>query len=109
MLTIGDFARLCQVSYVDDAPYVVHAGFEIGYQDFAGSEKAEVVDLPVVRVASVVHRGSMASIVPTFGALVRWIEDSGYVMTGRSRELYHEWHEEDLTRNVTELQLLIAE
>jgi hypothetical protein len=30
-------------------------------------------------------------------------------MTGRSRELYHEWNNDDLTLNVTELQLLIAE
>jgi effector-binding domain-containing protein len=51
----------------------------------------------------------METIVPTYVALVRWIEDSGYRMTGRSRELYHEWHDEDLTRNVTELQMPIAE
>lgn len=95
--------------YVDDAPYVVHAGFEIGHQDFAGSEKVTAVDLPVVRVASVVHRGPVANIAPTYEALVRWIEDSGFVMTGRSRELYHEWHDDDFTLNVTELQLLIAE
>jgi len=68
-----------------------------------------VVELPVVRAASVVHRGSMENIVPTYEALVRWIEDSGYRMTGHSRELYHDWHDEDLTRNVTELQMPIAE
>jgi DNA-binding transcriptional MerR regulator len=95
--------------YADDGTIVLHAGFEIGDQKFAGSEKVKAVELPASRVASVVHRGSMANIVPTYEALVRWIEDSGYVMTGRSRELYHEWHDEDLTRNVTELQLPIAE
>ena len=47
--------------YAEDAPFVVHAGFEIGHQDFAGSEKVKVVELPVIRVASVVHRGSMAN------------------------------------------------
>ena len=40
----------------------------------------------MIRVASVVHRGSMETIVPTYEALVRSIEDSGYRMTGRSRE-----------------------
>jgi DNA-binding transcriptional MerR regulator len=95
--------------YAEDDSVVVHAGFEIGDQYFAGAEKVKVVELPVVRAASVVHRGSMENIVPTYEALVRWIEDSGYRMTGRSRELYHEWHDEDLTRNVTELQMPIAE
>jgi DNA-binding transcriptional MerR regulator len=95
--------------YAEDGTVVVHAGFEIGHHNVAGSDKVKAVELPVVRVASVVHHGSMANIVPTYEALVRWIDDSGHVMTGRSRELYHEWHHEDLTRNVTELQLPIAE
>ena len=88
---------------------MVHAGFELGDQDLTGAEKVKVVELPVVRVASAVHRGSMEDVVPTYEALVRWIEGSGYRMNGRSRELYHEWHDEDLTRNVTELQMPIAD
>jgi DNA-binding transcriptional MerR regulator/predicted transcriptional regulator YdeE len=95
--------------YAEDGSVVVHAGFEIGNQTFAGAENVKAVELPVVRVASVVHRGSMENIVPTYEALVRWIEDSGYRMAGRSRELYHDWHDDDLTRNVTELQMPIAE
>ena len=95
--------------YADDGSVVVHAGFEIADQSFADTEKVKTAELPVMRVASVVHRGSMENIVPTYEALVRWIEDSGFRMTGRSRELYHEWHDDDLTRNVTELQMPIAE
>ena len=94
--------------YAEDGSVVLHAGFEIGDQDFPDTEKVKVVDLPVIRVASVVHRGSMQNIVPTYEALVRWVENSGYQMTGRSRELYHEWHDDDLTRNITELQMPIA-
>jgi effector-binding domain-containing protein len=95
--------------YAEDGSVVVHVGFEIGDHAFDGGEEVKVVELPVVRVASVMHRGSMENIVPTYEALVGWINNSGYRMTGRSRELYHEWHEEDLTRNVTELQMPIAE
>jgi DNA-binding transcriptional MerR regulator/predicted transcriptional regulator YdeE len=95
--------------YAEDGSVVVHAGFEIGDQNFVDAEKVKAVELPVARVASAVHRGSMENIVPTYEALVRWIEDSGYRITGRSRELYHEWHDEDLTRNVTELQMTIAD
>lgn len=95
--------------YAEDGSVRVHAGFEIGDQNYADAEKVKVVELPVVRVASVVHRGSMDYILPTYEALVRWIENSGHRMTGRSRELYHQWHDEDVTRNVTELQMPIAE
>ena len=95
--------------YLDDAPYVVRIGFDIGSQEFEPTERVQVVELPVERVASVVHRGSVATIAATFEGLARWIDDAGHVMTGTSRELYHEWHDEDVTQNVTELQLLIAD
>jgi effector-binding domain-containing protein len=39
---------------------------------------------------------------------VHWVDDSGYQLAGRSRELYREWHDDDPARNVTELQLPIA-
>jgi effector-binding domain-containing protein len=39
---------------------------------------------------------------------VRWIENSGNQLAGRSRELYHEWDDERPERNVTELQMPIA-
>lgn len=57
---------------------------------------------------SVVHHGSMKDIVPVYEALVQWIEDSGYRLAGRSRELYLEFDEDDHSRNVTELQMPIA-
>jgi hypothetical protein len=41
-------------------------------------------------------------------SLVRWVEDNGYHLAGRSRELYLEWHDDDLDKNVTELQMPIA-
>jgi DNA-binding transcriptional MerR regulator len=92
----------------DDGSLILHAGFEIGDQDVPDGDTVRVIDLPVVEVASVVHRGTMESVVPVYEALVRWIEDSGYRLTSRSRELYHEWHDEDPTRHVTELQLPVA-
>ena len=41
-------------------------------------------------------------------ALVRWIDDSGYRLVGDCRELYHEWHDDDGSANVMELQQPIA-
>ena len=66
-----------------------------------------IVDLPVIEVASVVHRGGMEDVTETYEALMRWIEDSGYRANGYSRELYHEWTEDPAGR-VTELQMPIS-
>jgi DNA-binding transcriptional MerR regulator len=92
----------------EDGAVVVHAGFDIDAQAVNSDDRVRVVDLPVVEVASVVHRGSMDDVEPVYEALVRWIEDSGYRLAGRSRELYHEWHDGDHGRNVTELQMPIT-
>jgi DNA-binding transcriptional MerR regulator len=92
----------------DDGSVVLHAGFDIGDQDVPDGDRVRVVDLPTIEVASLVHRGPMDTVVPVYEALVGWIEDSGYHLAGRSRELYHEWHEDDPTRNVTELQIPIT-
>ena len=92
----------------DDGSVVLHAGFDIGDQEVPSTEIVAVVDLPSVQLASVIHRGSMEGIAPAFEALIRWIEDSGYRLAGPSRELYHEFHLEDPTRHVTELQLPVS-
>jgi effector-binding domain-containing protein len=85
---------------------VVHAGFDIGGQAVGDGDGVRVVDLPVIEVASVVHRGSMDTVVPVYEALVCWIEDSGYRLAGR--ELYLEWHDDEPAKNVTELQMPIT-
>jgi len=92
----------------DDGSVVMHAGFDIGDQTLAGASELEVVELPVVKVAAVTHRGSMDDVDPVYEALVRWIDASGYQTVGRSRELYLEWHDDDPSRCVTELQMPIA-
>jgi DNA-binding transcriptional MerR regulator len=83
---------------------VLHAGFEIGDQDVPDSETVRAVNLPVVEVASAVYRGGDDGIMAAWEALVRWIDDSGYRLVGDCRELYHEWHDDDVSRNVMELQ-----
>jgi effector-binding domain-containing protein len=92
----------------DDGTLILHVGFDLGAQDVVGNERIKVIDLPVVEVASVLHRGTMEDIAPAFEALMRWAVESGYTSVGPSRELYHEWHEDDPTLHVTELQLLVT-
>ena len=91
----------------DDGSVVLHAGFDIGGQTVADDGAVQVAELPSIEVASVVHRGAMDNIEPVYEALVGWIEDSGYRLAGRSRELYLEWHDDSSAQNVTELQMPI--
>jgi len=55
-----------------------------------------------------VHKGRLDNVVPVYEALVRWIQDSVFELSGRSRELYHQWDEEHPERSVTELQMPIG-
>ena len=87
---------------------VLHAGFAVGEQAVPASETVRVVDLPVIEVAAAVYRGGDDGIMAAWEALVRWIDDSGYRLVGDCRELYHEWHDDDTSRNVMELQQPIA-
>ena len=91
-----------------DGSVVVHAGFRVDGQAVPASDTVSVVELPQVKVAAVVHRGSMETLGSTYEGLVGWIEDGGHQMAGPSRELYHEWHEEDPSSHVTELQIPIV-
>jgi len=90
----------------DDGSVNVHVAFEVGDQDIASADGLEVVDLLVIEVASVIHEGSMETVTPVYESLVRWIEDSGYLLAGHSRELYHQMGEHGPL--VTELQMPIA-
>jgi DNA-binding transcriptional MerR regulator len=92
----------------EEGSIVLHAGFEIGDQQVPDSRDVGVVDLPIVEVASLVHHGSTDSIMDSWETLVRWIEASGYRLAGECRELYLEWHEDDPSRDVTELQQPIS-
>lgn len=108
---VGVTPGICVAHYegpADDGSFVLHAGFQIGSQHVPDSESVSVVELPQTTVASVVHQGTMETLGSAFVTLFRWIEDSGYQIDGQSRELYHEWHADDPSRHITELQMPIA-
>jgi len=92
----------------EDGTVTLHVGFDIGGQDVPIDDQLRIVELPAVRVAAFVHRGTMDDIAPTFEAMIGWIKDSGYTLAGPSRELYHHWDEENPAGHVTELQLLLG-
>ncbi len=90
----------------EDGSVDVHVGFEIGDEAVPAGNGIEVVDLPVVEVASSVHRGTMAAVGEVYERMIQWIEDSGHRIAGYSRELYLET--DDGVPSVTELQVPIA-
>ncbi len=92
----------------DDGAVVLHAGFDIGDHTVESEDRVRVVDLPAIEVAAVVHRGPMDDVEFAYETLVRWVEDSGYHLAGRSREPYHECHDDSPADNVTELQMPVA-
>ena len=63
----------------------------------------EVIDLPAVRVATLVYRGPIDQVLPAWQALARWIDDNGYRSSEPARELYLDCPD-DPAGWVTELQ-----
>jgi effector-binding domain-containing protein len=86
----------------------VHLGFDIDDQTLADDEEVHVVELPVVEVASALHRGAMDDIGETFGALMQWVDANGYRIADRSREIYVVWNPDEPASNVTEIQVPIT-
>lgn len=68
-----------------------------------GDTGISVVELPPFEAATVVHRGSMDSVLPTAQTLARWIDANGYRSAGYAREISLECPE-DRDGWVTELQ-----
>ncbi|MFB8078327.1 MerR family transcriptional regulator [Streptomyces sp. NPDC056013] len=95
------------IAYYEDAgrgdgSVLVHAGMTV--PEGTAVEGVEVRVLPAIEeAATVVHRGSMDTILPTAQTLARWIEANGYETRHYARELYLECPE-DRSGWVTELQ-----
>ena len=63
----------------------------------------EVVDLPAVRAATLVHRGPIDQVLLAWQALARWIDDNNYRSSEPAREVYLDCPD-DPAQWVTELQ-----
>ncbi|MFD4763441.1 MerR family transcriptional regulator [Streptomyces sp. NPDC058439] len=94
------------IAYYEDAPdggVLIHAGVEVSVP-LREDDGLRIVDLPPVeQAATIVHRGSMETVLPTIQTLGSWIDANGYRSTGYPREVnlecpdnHNEW--------VTELQ-----
>jgi DNA-binding transcriptional MerR regulator len=87
---------------------LVHATLPVNADAGAGATHGiEIVDLPEVQAATIVHHGSMDNVLATIQVLARWIDENGYASAGYPRELYLECPEDE-DKWVTELQEPIA-
>ncbi|WP_035844736.1 MerR family transcriptional regulator [Kitasatospora azatica] len=95
------------VAYYEDAPegggrISVHAAVQVAAPLQEGP--FQVLDLPPLeQAATIVHRGSMDTVLPTAQTLARWIDGHGYRSAGYPREINLECPE-DREDWVTELQ-----
>jgi DNA-binding transcriptional MerR regulator len=97
------------VAYYEDAGdgrITVHAAIQVAAGP--GEGDFEVRDLPVIaEAATIVHHGSMDTVVPTEQALAAWIDANGYRALGYAREINLECPE-NRDDWVTELQVAVT-
>ncbi|MFD6357463.1 MerR family transcriptional regulator [Nocardia tengchongensis] len=78
------------IAHYEDAPdggVLIHAGVEV-CASLAVDDGLRIVNLPPIeQAATIVHRGSMDTSLPTFQTLGRWIDANGYRSTGYPREI----------------------
>jgi DNA-binding transcriptional MerR regulator/effector-binding domain-containing protein len=90
----------------DDESITVHAGFP-----FTGDPPAgpgfDIVDLPAIEAATLLHHGDMSEAFRTGQVLAKWIDDNSYQMVGPSlgREVYLDCPPGESGKWVTELQI----
>ncbi|SEU40803.1 MerR family transcriptional regulator [Nonomuraea wenchangensis] len=70
-----------------DGGLLIHAGVEVS-APLGEDDGLRIVDLPPVeQAATIMHRGSMETVLPTVQTLGRWIDANGYRSTGYPREI----------------------
>jgi len=99
------------IAYYEDAPegdrVLTHASLPVD-SDPSDQHAFSIVDLPQVeQAATILHRGSMDSVMKTIQTLAHWIDANGYRSAGHNREYYIDCGE-DQEAWVTELQEPIA-
>ncbi|MFI5692938.1 MerR family transcriptional regulator [Kribbella sp. NPDC051586] len=99
----GRLTCLYQRSRQSEDEVVVRATVPAAVDAGGNLNGLEVIDLPAVRAATLVHRGPIDQVLPAWQALARWIDDNGHQAGEPARELYLDTPE-DPAGWVTELQ-----
>ncbi|WP_371784041.1 MerR family transcriptional regulator [Streptosporangium subroseum] len=90
-----------------DGRVIIHAGMQVAAEASDDHDFA-IVDLPEIEsAATIIHRGSMEQVGPTFQTLAHWIDEHGYRGVGLAREVSIDCPE-DHEKWVTELQMTVT-
>ncbi|MFF3441249.1 MerR family transcriptional regulator [Streptosporangium sp. NPDC002721] len=91
-----------------DGRVTVRAGLEVAAET-SGDHDFAVVDLPEIeQAATIIHRGPMEEVGPTFQTLAHWIDEHDYRGLGLAREVSIDCPEGDHDNWVTELQMTVT-
>ncbi|GAA1614854.1 MULTISPECIES: MerR family transcriptional regulator [Kribbella] len=74
--------------YEQQADVVVRATVPAAVDAGGNLNGLEAVDLPAMQAATLVHRGPIDQVLPSWQALARWLEDNGRRAAEPARELY---------------------
>jgi effector-binding domain-containing protein len=117
----GELAAHIQKNGVRILPGCMVIYYDPGYKESqVDAEVVEIVSAPVPDtnrikyrevpgefMASTIHKGGYDSLSAAYSAMLRWIEENGYVPCGPNREIYieGEWSVKSLEDYITEVQI----
>ena len=78
----------CFTLYHADEPQIDAEVCEPLAAPFAAGGRVQVHELPALEVAAAIHHGPFLTISSAYDALIQWIEQNGYRISGPCRELY---------------------
>lgn len=101
----------CYVTYLDEeftptdftamyAQAVEHKGID--------TDNVKFTTIPAVEAASVIVKGDYSeNLGKGYAYIMKWIEDNGYIMSGKAREVYIDgvWNKENPNEYITEIQV----
>jgi effector-binding domain-containing protein len=102
----GPTMLICHDGEYKESDVDIEAIVPIG-KKIKASDRVKVYELPgMEEAASIVHKGSYEGISEAYNALMTWIQEHGYQITGPDRELYFTDPRKvkDPAENVTEIQ-----
>ncbi|TCC65972.1 MerR family transcriptional regulator [Kribbella pittospori] len=99
----GHLTCLYERSHETEDEVVVRATVPAAIDAEGNLNGLDVIDLPAVRAATLVHRGPIDQVLPAWQALAGWIDDNGHRSSEPARELYLDCPD-DPDGWVTELQ-----
>jgi DNA-binding transcriptional MerR regulator/effector-binding domain-containing protein len=93
----------------DEEGLTIHAAFPIAEDATLDDGTLIIIERPVTRIAATIHSGPLDDLASAYAAIMRWIDARGVAAVGGAAEMFVVWDEDDPARNVTELQIAIAD